>query len=376
MTDIERENHQTASASPITNQLTDLLKGTIDIVTEYRCEYHPHQAATSVCEICSADICSECSHVRNHMLICRKCMGGLDKVFAGTGFASPLVRVLTHPLVIVLVIAGILGIILFQLGSSHRLGLLGKTPGNIGEAEKQFQLRLLLFARKADRIETHGYALREMGRSEEASGEFCQAKSIFESLIDETRDRWEQPLLMLARARLLQELGEEVYAKGLYENIAAMPDQQKTHSVLAQFHLGKMQERENPEEALKSYKKVLSKIMVIPANIRAAINITPKAGKPYDYNTRLHQFTGNNLNFNDIEAEAQLRIGLLLVSLGRDGSALYRFTQAAEKADDPELRKRALSKERKFRERRMESTNSEDPLKESEEKEKVVITHF
>jgi hypothetical protein len=256
------------------------------------------------------------------------------------------------------------------------LGLLGKTPANIGEAEKQFQLKLLLFARKADRIENHGYALRRIGRPAKASTEFYRAKAIFESLVDQTDERWEKPLFMLARARLLQELGEEAYAKGLYENIAAMPDQQKTHSVLARFRLAKMQEKENPEEAITSYKKVLSSIKVIPANVRAAINITPKASVPYDYNTRLHQFTGNNLNFNDIEAESQLRIGVLEVGLGREESASYRFSQAAQKADDPELRERASSEERKLRELRMDSTAFGDMPEESEERETVVITHF
>lgn len=376
MTDIVKEDRPPSRANAVANQIADLLKGTVELVTEYRCKHHPDRRATSVCEICKADICSDCSHIRRHTLICSKCMGGLDKAFGGTGVASPLARLLTHPFVIALVIAGLLGIVLFRLGSSHRMGLLGRRPENIVAAEKQFQLRLLLFARKAKRIETHGDSLHKMAQYEEASEEFHRSKAVYESMIDETSGRSEQALLMLARARLLKKLGHETYAEGLYENVATMPDPEKTHSVIALFHLGKLQEKDNPEKALESYKKALSRIKLIPANIRAAINLTVGAEQPYNYETRMHQFTGNDLNFNDIEAEANLRMGLVLVSLGRRDAAKHRFSWASA-ADNPDLRKWASAELRKLIALEGESARADaPPVVEEEEAEKVVITHF
>jgi hypothetical protein len=307
MTDIERKNLQSATTVPIANQITDLLEGTIEIVTRYRCTYHPRRPATSVCDICAADICPECSHIRSHRLMCRKCVGGLNKAFGGTGAAPRIARALTHPFTVVLVIAGLLGIILFQMGSSYRMGLLGKVPANIGEAEKQFQLRLLLFTRKAHRIENYGDALYKSARYNKATQTFHRAKAVCESLIDDTDGRWEQALIVLARARLLEKLGDESYARGLYENVAALPGNGKMYPALARFRLAKLQEKDEPEKALKGYRRVLSDIRNIPANVRARLNITAGMDQPYDYETRMYYFTGNVVDFDNLEAEANER---------------------------------------------------------------------
>lgn len=375
MTEHENDSIHGTRLNAVADQITDLLNGTPGIVTEYYCTYHVDRAATSVCETCKADLCSDCSHVRNHRLICSKCMGGLDRAFAGTGIASPFARLLTHPFAVAFVIAGLLGIALFRLGSHHRMGLLGRTPGNIVEAQKQSQLRLLLFARKAHRIETHGEALNELTRYEDAAREFQRAKSIYVSLIDETNGRWEQALFMLARARLLQKTGHDDYARGLYENVAAMPGLEETPPVIAQFHLGKLTEKDDPEEALESHRKVLSRIRLIPANRRAAINLTAGAEKPYNYETRLHQFTGNALNFNDLEDEAEIRMGVIYAYLGHQDAARYRFSRAVE-ARNPELAKWASRELQKLGAIEAESEQAVESSKGTEEKEEIVITHY
>jgi len=85
---IVQEEHENPHQKIIANQVTDLLKGTIEIVTEYRCKYHPGLAATAVCEVCRADLCPDCSNIRSHKLVCPKCMGALDKALGGTGVAA------------------------------------------------------------------------------------------------------------------------------------------------------------------------------------------------------------------------------------------------------------------------------------------------
>jgi tetratricopeptide (TPR) repeat protein len=378
MTDIEREDNGAEPVGSPADQIADLLKDSVEMVADYRCKHHPARPATSICEACNSDVCSNCSHVRNNRLICSKCMSGLDKAFAGTGVASPFARWLTHPFVIALVIAGLVGIAFFRLTDTQREGLLGRRPANVGEAEKQFQLKILLFARKASRIETHADSLYEMARYEKADEEFQESKTVYEYTIDETEGRWEQPLLMLARARLLEKLGQEDYAEGLYKNVATIHDPEKTHSVIARIHLGKLQEKHDPEEALKTYRRLLSDINVIPANKRAAINITVKADKPYNYETRLHRFAGADVDFDDIEAEANLRMGLVLVGLGRGGEAERRFHMAARKTTDAEIEKWAYSEARKLFSIRLEKERAEGLLfeYEKEPEEEVVITHF
>jgi tetratricopeptide (TPR) repeat protein len=360
MTDIERENLQSAVAIPIANQITDLLKGTVEIVTEYRCSYHPRRAATSVCDICATDLCSECSYIRNHRLVCRKCMSGLDKAFGGAGAAPLIARALTHPFTVVLVIAGLLGIILFQMGSSYRLGLLGKIPANVGEAEKQFQLRVLLFTRKANRIETHADALHEAARYDRASEAYRRAKAVCESLIEETDGRWEQAVLIMARARLLEKLGDEAYAMGLYENVATLPDHGKMYPVLARFRLARLQEKNEPEKALKTYKKVISDIRYIPANVRARLNITAGMDLPYDYETRMYYFTGNVVDFDGLEAEANKRMDLVRERVFPEKGSSTASAHAGSGFPEPLPRESA-------------EEIIDEPLEESEE---IVITHF
>ncbi len=376
MADIERENHDAGPADIAANQVTDLLEGVAEMVTTYRCEYHPRRAATAVCEPCGADVCSECSHIRNDRLICRRCMGALDRAFAGTGAASPFARTLTHPIVVLLVIAALLGIVLARLGSSHRSGLLGRDTANVAEAEKLFQLRVLLFTRKAARIEARGDSLHRMGRYEEASEAFHRAKAVHESMIDITDDRWEQALITLARARLLQKLGEEARAESLYENISSLNAQGKTYPAIARFHLGKLQEQDEPEKALKTYRKVASDIGLVPDHIISAIHLTAGSDQPYDYETRMHTFTGTDINFYDLEAEAHLRMGLTLAGLGREEEADYRFGRAVAKAADPGLGKWAAAEARKIAAMRRSGESAAESSIDREEPEKFVITHF
>jgi len=183
---------------------------------------------------------------------------------------------------------------------------------------------------------------------------------------------------MLARARLLTKLGQEDYAEGLYRNVATIHDPEQTHSVIARIHLGKLQEKHDPEEALKTYRRILSDINFIPASKRAAINITVRADQPYDYETRLHRFAGADVNFDDIEAEANLRMGLVLVGLGRQDEAERRFKMAAGKASDPQIGKWASSEAQKLYAIRRDKEQAEGPHLEYEEEpeEEVVITHF
>jgi hypothetical protein len=211
---------------------------------------------------------------------------------------------------------------------------------------------------------------------------------------------------MRARARLLQKLGDETYAEGLYENVATMrepespdsvpgnfdPDNfglnefgfqkpKRTHSVIALLRLGKIQEEKDTAKAIKTYAKLLREIKNIPANVRSAINLTAGSIEPYDYETRIHHFTGNDLNFNDIEAEANLRMGLAFAKRGHDNHAQLKFSLAAEKADDPLIVNWALSEEAKLRSRISETGGTEQdaapPLEERKgPSEKVVITHF
>lgn len=376
MADTVNEDFQAAPENPVANQVTDLLEGAAEIVAVYRCKYHPRLAATSVCEVCKADICSDCSHVRGHRLICAGCMSGLDKAFAGAGIASRFTRLLTHPFVVVLVVAGLLGIVFSRLGSSHRMGLLGRNTANVVEAEKKFQLKLLLFARKARRIETHGDSLYKMARYEKAAEEFRRAKATYESMIDITPNRWEQALLVLARARLLQKLGEDAYAKGLYENISTLNAPGKTYPAIARFHLGKLQEKDDPEKALKTYGKVVDDIRIIPDHIISAIHLTAGSDEPYDYETRLHTFTGTDVNFDDLEAGAHMRMGLLLAGLGREEAAAYRFGRAADTAADPELGRWAAVEARKLDAFRRAEGLGVEPSIEQEKPEKFVITHF
>jgi tetratricopeptide (TPR) repeat protein len=376
MADIEKENYNAGPADRAATQVTDLLEGVAEMVTTYHCEYHPHRAATAICEPCGADVCSECSHIRNDRLICRRCMGSLDKAFAGTGAVSPFARALTHPIVVLLVIAALLGIALARLGSSHRLGLLGRDTANVAEVEKLFQLKALLFTRKAARLEARGDSLHEMGRHREAAEAFHRAKAVHESMIDITDDRWERPLIMLARARLLEKLGEEAQAGSLYKSVLSLNAQGKTYPAIARFHLGKIQEKDKPEKALKTYGKVASDISLVPDHIISAIHLTAGSDEPYDYETRLHTFTGTDINFYDLEAEAQLRMGLTLLGLGREEEADYRFGRAVAKAADPQLGKWAGAEARKLDALRTSREGDAEPSIDREEPEKFVITHF
>ena len=376
MTDTGRENHDAEPAEIAANQVTDLLDGVPGIVTAYRCKRHPRRAATAVCEPCGADVCAECSHIRNDRIICHQCMGALDKAFAGTGAASPFARILTHPIVVLLVIAALLGIVLARLGSSHRLGLLGRNTANVVEAEKLFQLKTLLFTRKATRIEARGDSLDEADRYEEASEAWRRASAVHESMIDITNDRWEQALIMLARARLLEKLGDEAGAKGLYASVSSRHAPGKTYPAIARFHLARLREKDEPEKAIKTYKAVVRDIEAIPDHIISAIHLTAGSDKPYDYETRLHTFTGTDINFDDLGAEAHLRMGLTLARLGREEEAIYRFRRAEEEAADQKLAERAAVEARKLDPSPGAGENAEESTIDSEEPEKFFIKHF
>jgi hypothetical protein len=90
----------------------------------------------------------------------------------------------------------------------------------------------------------------------------------------------------------------------------------------------------------------------------------------------LHTFTGTDINFYDLEAEAHLRMGLTLLGLGREEEADYRFGRAVAKAADPQLGKWAGAEARKLDALRTSREGDAEPSIDREEPEKFVITHF
>jgi len=373
-----QEEHENPHQKIIANQVTDLLKGTIEIITEYRCKYHPGLAATAVCEVCRADLCPDCSNIRSHKLVCPKCMGALDKALGGTGIAAYCAKLLTHPFVVALVLATLLALVFVRMGSSQRKGLLGAIPDNALESERQFRLKLLLFAKKADRIETHADALYEIGRFDRAAREYGRAKTIHETLIDDTKARWEQPVFGLARARIMEKMGQEQYAKGLYKNIAAPVGPDRTYQVSAQLHLARLQEKSDPDKALATYRSLLKNIQHVPDKFTAALDIMAHSDRTYNYKSRIHAFTRTNADFDEMKAEALLRMGLLLLNMGRQDEAEYRLSRAAAEAGGTRTGKWAASELHKLRAIKAlkESTDESRFEEKKEEKEKAVITHF
>lgn len=374
-----REDREHSREQIVANQITDLLESSIEIVTEYRCKYHPRRVATSVCEICSADLCSDCSGIRRHRLVCARCMGALDKTLGGRGRAASAAKLLTHPFVVALVLAALLALVFVRLGSIHRKGLLRAIPADALESEKQFQLKLLLFSNKANRIETHADILYAAGRFERAAREFERARAVYETLIYETDDRWEQSVFGLARARIIEKMGRQSYAEGLYENLAIPTGPDRKYPVIAQLHLAKLQERSDPEKALGTYVDLLKNVQLVPDKFSAALRVMAHSDRAYNYESRLHRFTRTDVDFDEIKAEALLRMGLLLLNMGREAEAEYRLSRATEEGGGTWIAKWASSELRKLRaikELRKRSDESSAAPADEEKKEKVVITHF
>lgn len=373
MTGNSRKEAGPSRGEAVANYVTDLLKNSIPIVTHYSCKYHPDRAATALCEWCKADLCSHCAHIRGHRLVCRNCMGSLDRTFAGTGVASVLTRLLTHPVFVALALTALLGGLFVGLGRIHRKGLLGEVPTTAGEAEKQFRLKLVLYVQKADRIETHADELHKIGRTEDAAANYDRTRAIHETLAREAAGRWEEHAFTLARARILKKMGEQTYAQGLYESIANLPGPDKTYPVIAEFHLAELQEKTNPEEAVKTYTRLLRDIDFVPDNFTRAVNIMAHSQGAYNYESRIQFHTRTNLDFETVEVETLLRMGRLFLTMGRTGEAEYRLSQAVSKGRGTKPGEQAMDE---LKELHAAEVAEEPPEEEVEEEEQLTITHF
>lgn len=373
MTGNRRKEAGPSRGEAVANYVTDLLKNSIAIVTDYSCKYHPDRAATALCEWCKADLCSHCAHIRGHRLVCGNCMGSLDRAFAGTGVASVLTRLLTHPVVVALALTALLGGLFVGLGRIHRKGLLGEVPATAGGAEKQFRLKLVLYVEKADRIETHADELQEIGRTEDAAANYDRARAIHETLAREAAGRWEEQAFTLARARILEKMGEQSYAHGLCENIANLPDADKTYPVIAHFHLAKLQEKTAPEKAVATYTRLLRDINFVPDNFTRAVNIMAHSQGAYNYESRIRFHTRTDLDFETLEVETLLRMGRLYLAMGRTDEAGYRLSQAVSKGRGTKLGEQAMEE---LRELHAADVAEEPPEEEAEEEEELTITHF
>ncbi|MBI5118632.1 tetratricopeptide repeat protein [Candidatus Poribacteria bacterium] len=361
------------SGGPITNRIVDLLGNSIELTTEYCCKYHPRKNATSMCECCGADLCSDCSNIRTRRVVCSKCMSTLDKTFSGMGPASLFTRVFTHPFAIALVLISILGYLLFSFGQTHRKGLLRGASAAVDASEEQLRLKMLLYAQKAERVETHADALREEGRLGEANRDCDRARTIYEMLTQEATGRWEHNIVTLARARLLEKMGEHSYAEGLYRSLANMPEPDKTYAAIAQFHLAVLQEKLDREKALETYNAFLRSLTFVPDNLSRALNVMSHTEGAYNYESRLRAATRTDFDFEKAKAEASLRMGRLLLALGRPEDAKDSFRLVLEEDAGSKLADQArteLDKMRAF-------DKQKEPLAEkTEHAEKVVITHF
>ena len=362
-----------AAGLTVARQVADLLGSATERVTEYCCKEHPDRTATAVCERCGADLCSGCRTISGRQLLCAKCTGSIDRVLAGTGTASLLARIPTHPLVVALVLIALLGVLFVSLGKSHRKGLLGETPASAVGAEKQLRLRIILYAQKADRIETRGDALHDIGRLFEAKQEYRRVRAIYEALIDQARGRWEEKAFTLARARILEKEGEYSYAQRLYKNLAGSHDTDTKYRIIAGSHLAKLQEKTEPEQAVETYRKLLQDIAIMPDSLDRAINIMGSTEGSYRYESRLQQSTRTNIDFKEVEAETLLHFGRLLLSMNRISEARFRLERAAMKGGRTTLADQARAELRKLR---ASEESDQVPEEEVRRDEQLVITHF
>ncbi|RJP71447.1 MAG: hypothetical protein C4532_07390 [Candidatus Abyssobacteria bacterium SURF_17] len=355
------------------NYIHDLLKGRAEIVTRYTCLYHPDRAAVAICESCKADICHACASVRRNRLLCARCMGSVDKALGGTGAASAATRLLTHPLVVALVLTALLSGTFISFGRTHRRGLLGAVPQTTAEAEKQHRLAILLYVQKADRIEAYADALHEIGRQDEARIEYERARSAYEKLGPLTVGRWEEHALTLARARILEKMGEEAYARGLYESLAKLPGDDKTYPVIAGFHLARLQEKSELQQALQTYRRLLNDIKFVPDALGRAMDIMARPERAYNYQTRIRHHTRTDFDFESAKAETHLHIGRILLSLSRTNEARYYLSHAMQGAHNTKVAEQAAYELKKLS--ALEQPK-ELPEESPEPEERVVITHF
>ena len=375
MAEQAKEERDPSREHIIANQITDLLRDSIGIVTEYRCKHHPRSAATAICEFCKVDLCFDCTNIRGHRFVCDGCMSSADKALAGTGAAAFMTNLLTHPYVIALVLAVLLGSLFVSLGNTRRKGALGEIPATAVGAEEQFRLKMLLYTRKANRIETHADSLRESGSIEKGTFEYGHARVIYEDLIGETDGRWEQPVLNLARARILEQMGETAYAKGLYGKLADLPGADKTYPLIAQFRLAKLQTKSDPEKAVETYNEFLRDVKFVPDSLDRILDIMGHTEKVYRYKSRLHFFTRTEFDFEEAKVEALLKMGRLLLALGRESEGRYRLNLAALESHGTEMEEQVRTELRKLH--AVEGMESLPVEKEEDaEEEEVVITHF
>jgi tetratricopeptide (TPR) repeat protein len=364
-----------ASGERIVTAVGDLLKNAIPTVTDYRCANHPARIATAFCESCGTDLCSRCYIIRRHKTLCFKCMGALDSAFGGKRGGSQIKRILTHPLTVTLVLACVLANVLFACGKIQRKGLLGMNPTSAAEAEEKLRLSTILFAQKADRIESHGDSLKKHSRPIEANWEYEQARSIYESLKQKSAGRWEEKAMSLAIARLFGKMGRHDAANAIYEHLIELPGDDRTFAVIGEFHLAKFLENSQPERSLELYRRLIKDVKFVSEPLSRLLNSVAHSERAYNYETRIWTHTRNNFDFERVEAESCLQMGRVLVSLERYEEAEYWLRLAIDYGTRTKLGEEAMD------ELRRTATFRREPEEKSDEKEKkrdqdVVITHF
>ncbi len=356
-----------------TNRIADLIGNSVDLITEYRCKYHSRQNAVALCESCGADICGACANIRSHRTVCSKCMTVLDKALAGAGPASLPARVFTHPFVITLILVAVLGYLFYTFGQGQRKGLLGGRSLMGESPEGQFRLKLLLYAKKADRMETRADSLYEAGRLLEATAEYDGARAVYEMLAPETTGRWESNIVTLARARILKKMGEISYSEGLYKSLAALSYDDRIVASMAQFHLAQLQEQTDQKKAVESYTSFLRGLIYLPDSLSQTLNIMAHSEGAFSYERQFRGATRTDLDFDKAKIEALLQRGRLLIALGRPDDARDSLMDAIEEGAGTKTAGQARIELNKIDavERR-----NEPPPERFEHKEKIEITHF
>jgi tetratricopeptide (TPR) repeat protein len=363
-----------APGTRIVTAVGDLLKNSVPTITDYRCTNHPARIATAFCESCGADLCWRCYAIRRHKILCFKCVGTLD-TFGGTRLGSQIKRLLTHPLMIALLFALFLGNVLFACGKIQRQGLLGTNPTTALEAESKFRLSTILFAQKADRIETHGDSLKKQSRLLEANWEYEQARSIYESLKQKHSGRWEENLMSLTIARLFEKMGRQETANAIYEHLIELPGDDKTFAVIGEFHLAKFLETFQPERSLELYRRLLKDINFVSDPFAKLLGNMARSEGAYNYQTRIWTHTRNYFDFERVEAESYLHMGRVLISMERHDEAEYWLRLAIDYGVRTKVGEEAMDELRKIAVHRRES-GEKDNEDEAKQERGVVITHF
>ncbi|GAB4333231.1 MAG: hypothetical protein Kow0099_05090 [Candidatus Abyssubacteria bacterium] len=291
----------------------------------------------------------------------------------GKGVVSSLTALLTHPLLVGLVLSILFGVVFLNFSASRRRGILGATPRHAVAAEEQIRLKILLYVQKADRIEAFADLLRDSGRINEAEPHYARARGVYERLGHEHANRWENNLFVLARGRILEKMGEADYAAGLYESLAHQPGINKAYSVIAEYHLARLEEGRNPAKAVEAYSQFLKDFTYVPDNLTRALTVMGSSEGSYNYTSRLRQHTRTSFKYKKAEVDALLRLGRLLSLLGRTSEARYRLSLAADLGRGTDLGDQAREELEKLR---AASVSAEPAVSEEPVTEDLVITHF